>query len=746
MRCWPTAARPANDGCAKTCTCLPPAAQQLAAYLAASRAALGTLPSRRHIVFERFFDEIGDTHLVIHSPFGSRINKAWGLALRKRMCRKFNFELQASALEDSIVLSLGPTHSFPLEEVKAYLKSASARELLVQALLDAPMFGTRWRWNATAALAVRRMNGGKRVPPQFQRSDAQDLLTVVFPEQQACAENLMGEREIPDHPLVAQTLDDCLHETMDVDGFVRLLAQIEAGEVSVTTCDLTSPSPMSHAILNARPYAFLDDGAAEERRTKAVSVRPLADVQSAADLGRLDPQVIAQVVEEAQPDIGNADELHDALVVHGFLTDEEADFPEFMATLMEQRRMTRLHLGPQTSVFVAAERLHELRAVFPEASLTPPIEPVDKTHLPPEDGLREILRGRLELLGPVTAAALGAPLGIGESKVHAALLALEAEGSVMRGTFTGSEAEEEWCDRRLLARMHRQTRDKLRAEIRPLPPAQFMRFLFRWHQLDGADDEQGDERREGESALAEVLRQLEGFPVAAAAWEEDLLAARIKDYSPQMLDRLCAAGRIAWWRPAENGEAAARKSGPIRGTPIILGEREALAHWRQGHGGEVDESLLSGKARQVLEVLREHGASFFGDLQHDARLLPAEVELALGELVAQGLVTCDSFAGLRALVMPADKREKLRRRHHGRDPMDERDAGHWHAARAALIQPRQVRWPTRTSSTSRACCCAATACCFAGCWNARRACRRGATCTTCCVGWRRAARSVAAAS
>ncbi|MDH3208802.1 MAG: DEAD/DEAH box helicase, partial [Burkholderiaceae bacterium] len=300
------------------------AAQQLALYLGAAKAALGVLPSERRIVFERFFDEVGDMHLVIHSPYGSRVNKAWGLALRKRFCRKFNFELQASALEDSIVLSLGPTHSFALDEVKDYLKSVSARDVLVQALLDAPMFGTRWRWNVTAALAVRRTNGGRKVPPQFQRADAQDMLSVVFPDQLACAENLAGEREIPDHPLVAQTLHDCLHETMDVDGFIRLLKRIEGGDVSITTCDLAAPSPLSHAILNARPYAFLDDGAAEERRTKAVSAQPLMDLQTAERLGQLDPKVIAQVCHDAWPEIGNPDELHDALVVHGFLTHAEA--------------------------------------------------------------------------------------------------------------------------------------------------------------------------------------------------------------------------------------------------------------------------------------------------------------------------------------------------------------------------------------------------------------------------------------
>ncbi|MBA2964012.1 DEAD/DEAH box helicase [Ramlibacter sp. MAH-25] len=650
------------------------AAQQLALYLAASKAALGVLPSQRRIVLERFFDQVGDTHLVIHSPYGSRINRAWGLALRKRMCRKFNFELQASALEDSIVLSLGPTHSFALDEVRHYLKPATARDVLVQALLDAPMFGTRWRWNATASLAVRRMNGGRKVPPQFQRSDAEDLLTVVFPDQIACAENLVGEREIPDHPLVAQTLHDCLHETMDADGFLRLLAGIEAGAVEVTTRELSTPSPLAHAILNARPYAFLDDGAAEERRTKAVASRPLVDLQTARDVGTLDPLVIAQVREDARPDIRDADELHDAVVVHGFLATGEVACHEFAVALAQQRRLTRLTPPAGAALYVAAERLHEFHAAFPQATLSPPIAPVSGDRPTAEDALREILRGRLELLGPVTPQVLGAPLGMPADAVLPALLGLEAEGAVMRGAFTAPGAAE-WCDRRLLARIHRGTRDRRRAEFQPVPPAQFMRFLFRWHQLATSED---DDRRQGEGGLADVLRQLEGHAAPAAAWEDDLLAARVDDYTPAMLDRLCAVGRVAWWRPAEPGEAAGRRCGPIRGTPVLLCEREALAHWQQAAGAAaVDEAVLSGTARLLLDLLRAHGASFFADLQHDARLLGTQVEQGLAELVAHGLATCDSFAGLRTLVMPGDKRNKLRRK--GRDPIDE--AGRWSLAR-----------------------------------------------------------------
>ena len=661
------------------------AARQLARYLGAAKAALGVLPSERRIVFERFFDEVGDTHLVIHSPFGSRVNKAWGLALRKRFCRTFNFELQASALEDSIVLSLGPTHSFGLDEVKGYLKSATARDLLVQALLDAPMFGTRWRWNATAALAVRRMNGGRKTPPQFQRSDAQDLLTVVFPDQLACAENLVGEREIPDHPLVAQTLHDCLHDTMDADGFIRLLTRIEAGEVQITTCELTAPSPLSQAILNARPYAFLDDGAAEERRTRAVSVQPLMDVPTAADLGRLDPQAIARVRDEARPEIGNADELHDALVVHGFLTGAEAPCPDFIAALESQRRATRLSAASGVTVHVAAERLHEFQAAFPEAAFAPPIAAVDAFQPAPDAALREIVRSRLDLLGPTSAAAMAAPLGLSAGALLPALLRLEAEGAAMRGAFTAAGVDE-WCDRRLLARMHRYTRERLRAEIQPVPPAQFMRFLFRWHQLatgsgSGSGATDGDERREGEEGLAAVLRQLEGHAAPAGSWEEDLLAARVRGYTPDMLDRLCAAGRVVWWRPTEASDEARRRTGPIRGTPVLLCERDALAHWQQLGAAAVDDALLSRKALQVLDALRTHGASFFADLQHDARLLGMEVEQALAELVAHGLVSCDSFAGLRALVMPADKRRRLQRRRPGYDPID--DAGRWALTRRA---------------------------------------------------------------
>jgi ATP-dependent Lhr-like helicase len=653
---------------------LPPAtAAQLASYLASSKVALTALPTLDTVVFERFFDEVGDTHLVIHSPFGSRVNRAWGLALRKKFCRTFNFELQAAALEDTIVLSLGPSHSFPLESVQDFLKARTAREVLVQALLDAPMFGTRWRWNASTALAVRRTRNGKKAPPQFQRSDSEDLLTVVFPDQVACAENLRGEREIPDHPLVQQTLHDCLHEVMDVDGFIQVLERIEAGEIRIVCRDLAAPSPLAHSILNARPYAFLDDGAAEERRTRLVTTHRLMDLETAAAVGNIDAGALERLRGEIAPEPANADELHDVLVVHGFLTRNEGQpWHAWFDQLAAARRATVLIPSPRLRgegqgegqlLWVAAERLAEMQSVLPAAECTPVIAAVRPAPESADAALREVVRGRLELLGPVTAVALAAPLGVPEETVDAALAALEAEGAVMR--MEGGR----WCERRLLARLHRYTRETQRSEIQAVAPAQFMRFLFRWQGVAGAADMSGmGSRREGEAGLLAVLRQLEGFSVAAGAWEDDVLAPRLRLYAPELLDRLCAAGHIVWFRPAQTADPE-RRSGPVRTTPVVLCERDAYSHWNAGAAstatvapeGAPAEASLSARAQKVHDALRTHGASFFGDLVHDSGLLRTEVEQALGELVSQGRVTSDSFAGLRALIVPAERREKLRR-------------------------------------------------------------------------------------
>ena len=726
------------------------AARQLVDYLAAGQAALGAMPSAERLVIERFFDESGGMQLVIHSPLGGRINRAFGLALRKRFCRRFNFELQAAATEDNIVLSLGETHSFALEEVPGYLASATAREVLVQALLDAPIFNIRWRWNANVSLAVPRRAGGRKVPAPIQRMQSEDLVAVVFPDQIACAENLGGgEREIPDHPLVRQTIHDALHEAMDVDGFVALLERIERGEVAVHARDLPEPSPFAHEILNAKPYAFLDDAPLEERRTRAVSGRRWLDPASAADLGRLDPEAIERVRSEAWPDTDTADALHDALVMLGFLTEremgdalrvsdasdgrdgkrpvvaggdpafvprsgreraaKEAEEPtpeaktppagsasvlarnEPLATLVRERRAGRLagHGPNATPLWVAAERVLDVEAARPDGGLDLDPAPGTAPPLSPEDAIRELLRGRLGGLGPVTATTLATDLGVDRGPVRAGLAALEAEGFVLRGHFTGdagldlgatrpenvaarpepasdsaprAESEPEWCERRLLARIHRYTLARLRREIDPVEPADYMRFLFAWHGLD--------ERREGPAGLLAIIEQLEGFEAPAAAWEDSILAARLRGYDPSWLDTVCLTGRVVWLR--RTGPTAPR-AGTTTATRIAFIDRRHLAAWRPAGVDEDPEKLaaMSSRARRVRESLRTGGAQFFDDLKVQSGLLATQVEDALAELVAGGHVTADGYAGLRALVR-RHRRTGPRRR---LDPFG--DAGRW---------------------------------------------------------------------
>src|SRR6058998_696123 len=346
-----------------------PAARQMVEYLEASQKILGVIPTQETLILERFFDESGGMQLVLHAPFGGRVNRAWGLALRKRFCRKFNIELQAAATEDAIVLSLGPSHSFPLADVYRYLRAASVRDVLVQALLDAPMFTVRWRWNAARALAVPRFRGGRKTAPQLQRMLAEDLLAAVFPDQIACAENLTGERRIPDHPLVRQTVRDCLEEAMDLAGLEEILAGIERGERTLLAKDVREPSPLAQEVLNARPYAFLDDAPLEERRTQAVISRRWLDPATASDLGDLDAAAIRKVREEAWPQVDGADAMQDGLDLLGFVTQGEAHASEwepYLAALAGEGRAATLSVGPAgPHLWVSAGRLSHLRAVFP---------------------------------------------------------------------------------------------------------------------------------------------------------------------------------------------------------------------------------------------------------------------------------------------------------------------------------------------------------------------------------------------
>jgi ATP-dependent Lhr-like helicase len=662
------------------------AAQQLVEYLAAANAALGALPTHETIILERFFDAAGGMQLVIHSPYGSRINRAWGLALRKRFCRKFNFELQAAATEDNIVLSLTTAHSFELAEVARYLHSETVRPLLVQAMLDAPMFITRWRWVAGVSLALPRFRGGRKVAPQLARMDAEDLIGAIFPDQIACAENLTGEREIPDHPLVRQTIGDCLNEAMDIAGLEQLLRRIESGEVRVVARDLTEPSPLALEVLSARPYAYLDDAPLEERRTQAVMGRRWLAPEAASELGRLDPEAIARVREEAWPDASNADELHDALMWLGFLTNTEAQaresWPGWLAELAHQSRVARLD-ALAGSFWIAAERLPQFRTVFPGAEVQPAVVPPAAQSgeaWTQEAALLEIVRGRLEGQGPLTRDALARTLGVSPASIASALAALEAEGFALRGRFSAGADTDEWCERRLLARIHNYTLKRLRAEIEPVAGRDFARFLLEWQRVAA------DACMEGPEAVDKVVAQLEGFEAAAGAWETEILPARLAGYEPVWLDDRCRAGHLAWARlkpRIARGNGGNGRPAPVRTTPITLLGRRHARHWSALSGRPIDESAPSVRAQQVLDLLRQQGASFFDEIADGTGELRTQVEEALAELVALGLVSCDSFAGLRALLVPSSERRPFgsgpRKRRTVKFGMEE--AGRWTLSR-----------------------------------------------------------------
>jgi ATP-dependent Lhr-like helicase len=665
-------------------------ARQLADYFLTAYRALGALPSQQTLIMERFFDESGGMQLVIHSPFGARLNRAWGLALRKRFCRSFNFELQSAATDDAIVLSLGTQHSFPLEEVFRYLNSKTVREILVQALLDAPMFPIRWRWNASRSLALPRNRGGKKIPAPLQRMESENLLAAVFPDQLACLENIAGDREVPDHPLVKQTIDDCLTEAMDIDGLEALLRRIEGGEVRCLARDLPEPSPLAHEILNARPYAFLDNAPLEERRTQAVYTRRAGDSPANEGLGILDPAAIDRVCAEAWPTAANADELHDVLLLLGMLTEEEAkrshaNAPELLEILAGQKRAGRFTWKPGAPgrFWTAAERLPLVRAVYPDLTIEPPISPPESAAQKVwerGDALRELVRGRMEVIGPITAPALATFFDLPQTGIDGALLALEAEGFVLRGKFRPDATGVERCDRRLLARIHRLTINRLRAEIQPVSMSDFQRFLLAWQHVAP------ETKLEGPEGVAAVLDLLDGYEIPAAGWEPAVLAARVKDYSPQWLDQLCFTGRVGWGRLSPPQNVKARGFTPLRSSPIALFARPNVPTWLELSPATalVEFSPDTGL---VLKTLADSGALFFAEIVQRTGLLQSRVEQALGELAAQGRVTADSFEGLRALLVPAEKRAPfgdLKRKRHHRVVTSIEYAGRW-----SLLRPVQ---------------------------------------------------------
>jgi ATP-dependent Lhr-like helicase len=738
-------------------------AEQTIEYILQGRAVLGAVPTQATVIAERFFDEGGGMQLVIHAPFGGRINKAWGLSLRKRFCRGFNFELQAAATDNGLNIALAEQHSFPLSDVFHFLQAETVQPILEQAALDAPVFGTRWRWDANRALALLRFQNGKKIPAQIQRMRSDDLLASVFPEAAACFENIDGDRKIPDHPLVNEVMKDVLTEAMDVQGLKNLLRGMASGAIRTIAVDTPVPSQFSHEILNANPYAYLDDAPLEERRARAVEMRRVLPESVLEEVGKLDPEAIAQVREEAWPDVRDADELHDVLHTLVALPEETAldDIEQsafsggvsatgasgrdaerwklYFESLVGQGR-AGIAVGAEGETpsgqparrrryWVAAERARSFRTLFPAANFEQDLADVEGGTIPRDDALLSLVTGWMSHVGPTSASQLGATLGLPASEIEKALLRMEASGTVLRGKFTSSARtrdagvelgspgqpraavptrEIEWCERRLLARIHRLTVGMLRKQIEPVTAAAFLRWLLRWQHLAPGSQVLG------ERGTLEVLQQLQGFEIPANAWERQVLARRIADYDPKWLDQLCLTGAVGWGRlsphPATLDSGAAADSNaprqrrviPTSVAPITFFMREE-ADWmslrgnphfsqkQEGEVGHLNESGgrgLSHGAQLVLDFLKQRGASFFADIVRGTGKLKAEIETALWELVAAGLVTADGFDNLRALIDP----KRRAGQGVGRTTRPRHSAGRWAVLHAdvAAERPRAV--------------------------------------------------------
>jgi ATP-dependent helicase Lhr and Lhr-like helicase len=693
-------------------------AEQLVEYIVTGRAVLGEVPTRGAIIAERFFDEGGGMQLIIHAPFGARINKAWGLALRKRFCRSFNFELQAAATDNGLNIALAEQHSFPLSDVFHYLQTETVQPILEQAALASPILAARWRWDANRSLALLRFRGGKKVPPQIQRIRSDDLLASVFPDVAACQENIVGDIQIPEHPLVQEVMKDVLTEAMDIDGLRQVLDGISTGAIRCLAVDTPVPSQFSHEILNANPFAYLDDAPLEERRARAVQMRRVLPEAVLQEVGKLDPAAIAQVVEEARPDVRDADELHDTLQTLVALPEDVAEpgspsraavvardgveetgwqdaitnWAPFLTELLEGWRVVAARVN-ERRYYIASERAKDFALIYPGARFEPAPPELRSNTTSREDALLAMVTGWMMYSGPITSGALAERLGLPAANVEQALLRMEAAGSVLRGNFTGSAKGNEpdtteWCDRRLLARIHHLTVATLRKQIEPVTAAQYMRWLLRWQHVAP------QAQLSGERGLLEAVRQLQGFEIPANAWEKQVLARRVNDYDPAALDQLCLTGAIGWGRlsphPAtlEDSSAGRRRVVPTSVAPITFFVRED-SDWMQPRLAAEElnyERVLSEGARAVLQFLRRHGASFFADIVRGTGKLKAEIETALWELVAAGMVTADGFENLRSLINPRRRNavgaSKLTRPRH--------TAGRW-----SLLYPAEANERTK---------------------------------------------------
>lgn len=663
------------------------AARQIVAYIVEGKKILGMVPTGRRVIAERFFDESGGMQLVIHAPFGARINRAWGMALRKRICRTFDFELQASATDDGLNFSLGPSMSFPVADIFTYLSSRTVEEVLTQAVLQAPLFGTRWRWNATRFLALLRHTGGRKVPAPLQRMRSDDLLAAIFPAQVQCQDNaLPGAIEPPDHPLVFETIRDCLTEAMDLEGHKEVLAAIENGEIEVYARETVQPSVFAHQILNATPYAFLDDAPLEERRARAVSLRR-ALPEDARDLATLDQAVIKEESDNAWPRIRDADELHDALLSLGMIPEQVAlgrgsnagpdDMSRWFQELIQANRAFRVADSEAGAAWVAAERIPLYQAAFPNISVAsaPAVSQGLASQISRDEAILALVRGWVECWGPFTPAEMAQTLQLPVSDVTGAIAQMENEGLVLRGSFRPGATQEEFCDRRILARIHRGTINRLRREIEPVAPANFLRFLFQWQHAERSSNVYG------EGGVLDVIEMLQGFEAAAGALESEILPCRITDYHPFLLDRLCIGGEVVWGRMANhseksynNGNGASKRTPLSRVTPITLALRESL-DWLldqpADHSSHQPADRLAksgsdqtGAAAEILDVLSRRGACFTSDIIAATHRLPSDVEEALWLLAATGRVTSDSLDSLRSRIngKPSRPRSDSRRK------------------------------------------------------------------------------------
>ena len=668
------------------------AAEQAVAYIEEGIRILGTVPTKKRIVAERFFDESGGMQLIVHSPYGSRINKAWGFALRKEICRTFDFELQAAATEDGINLSLGPSLSFPLEDVFKYVPLPKVEKILTQAVLQVPLFPIRWRWDASRALAILRFSNGKKTPPALLRMRSDDLLAAVFPEQVMCQDNAMpGDVEVPDHPLVFETMRDALHEAMDMNGFKRVLEDISDGQVEILACDTTQPSVFSHQILNAMPYAFLDeDNEIGERRSRAVALRR-ALPEDQRDLASLDMAAIRDAARDAWPLIRDADELHDALLTLGEMPLEDSNRnPErrdqlwdWFDILVSTGRASVGTYGDGAKAWVATESVPLVLAAFPEATFEPGTVTLWQSEEEPptqDDAERILVRSRTECIGPFTADEIADSLGMRRGAVEIALAHLEGTGNILRGRFTPGREDEEFCDRRILARIHRETIGRLRREIEPVPPATFMRFLIAWQRAAPPW------KVRDEGGLLDVIEQLQGFEAAAGAWESVILPSRLVDYLPGMLDELCISGDVAWGRFSRrpiDEDMPVTKGTLTRTGRISLALRESVP-WLLSES-QTGENGLLGAQGEVLTYLAKSGASFMQDIVTSTGRLPSDVEDALWRLAAAGLVTSDGFTAVRGMITGTAKKQPRRAPTYGRGLRRRVPSSRWSLLRGGIV-------------------------------------------------------------